>query len=69
MGIPAEIKGLHTAWTKFGRTPWKDLFEPTIRLCENGAMVLPSLARIIKRYKSDIRNDQYLRSRTFSIHH
>ena len=64
-GIPAEVKGLHKAWETFGRTPWTELFEPTIRLCENGAMVLPALASIISMYSYDLLKDPHLRSRTF----
>ena len=60
-GIPGEVKGLYTAWEMFGIIPWKDLFEPAIILCENGVVVLPSLAGIISSHSDVILNDPHLR--------
>lgn len=36
IAVPGEIKGYWEAHQKFGKLPWADLFEPTIRMCEDG---------------------------------
>ncbi|XP_069122921.1 glutathione hydrolase 1 proenzyme-like [Argopecten irradians] len=48
VGIPGEIKGLHTAWKLGGKLPWKALFQPTIRLLRNGMPVNRALAAAIQ---------------------
>ncbi|XP_060064170.1 glutathione hydrolase 1 proenzyme-like [Ylistrum balloti] len=49
VGIPGEIKGLHTAWKLGGKLPWKTLFQPTIRLLRDGMPVNSALASAIER--------------------
>ncbi|KAK6517845.1 hypothetical protein TWF506_005021 [Arthrobotrys conoides] len=39
VGVPGEIDGYWKAWKMYGRVQWKDLFEPSIRLCEEGVKV------------------------------
>jgi len=47
IGIPGEIRGFHEAWKQFGRLPWRDLFQPAIRLCVEGFVMERSLAEAI----------------------
>lgn len=46
--------GFHEAWKLAGKLPWKQLFQPTIDLCENGFPVSRSLAYNIQRRKDKI---------------
>ena len=61
MAVPGEVKGLYAAWEMFGRVPWKELYAPSIRLCEKGVPVVPSLAYAISYYSDLILNDTQLR--------
>lgn len=37
IGVPGEIKGYWELYKRFGGSvPWKDLIEPSIKLCETG---------------------------------
>lgn len=47
MGVPGDIAGLHAAWLKYGRLPWKTLFQPAIKLAKNGFVVSPTLGNYI----------------------
>lgn len=40
---PGTVAGLHEAWSRFGRVAWSQLFEPAIRLAEQGVDVPRSL--------------------------
>ncbi|MDQ4139267.1 MAG: gamma-glutamyltransferase, partial [Bacteroidota bacterium] len=35
-GVPGTVKGLETAWKKYGKLPWKNLLNPAIQLAEEG---------------------------------
>ncbi|XP_054274778.1 glutathione hydrolase 1 proenzyme-like [Macrosteles quadrilineatus] len=35
-GVPGELRGYREAHEKFGRLPWADLVQPTIKICEEG---------------------------------
>ncbi|XP_052225167.1 glutathione hydrolase 1 proenzyme-like [Dreissena polymorpha] len=36
IAIPGEVRGLYEAWKLGGRLPWKQLFQPAIKLCMHG---------------------------------
>lgn len=36
IGVPGELKGYHEAWKRFGKLPWKNLVEPTVKICHEG---------------------------------
>lgn len=61
MGTPGEIAGLHVAWSKYGRLPWKALFEPAIKLARDGFAVSPSLEAKIVAQEGKIMADPGLR--------
>lgn len=61
MGVPGELSGLHAAWLKHGRLPWKTLFQPAIELAENGFVVSPTLGDYIASDAEKIMNDPGLR--------
>ena len=47
VGVPGTPQLLAEAHRRFGRLPWAELFEPAIRLAEEGFLVSPRLARAI----------------------
>jgi gamma-glutamyltranspeptidase/glutathione hydrolase len=50
VGIPGVVKMLWLAHEKYGKLPWAKLFEPAIKLSEDGFPVGPKLARTIKNF-------------------
>jgi len=50
VGIPGVIKMLWLAHHKYGKLPWTKLFEPAIKLSEDGFPVGPKLARSVKNF-------------------
>ncbi|KAL1318776.1 hypothetical protein HN51_071074 [Arachis hypogaea] len=62
MGVPGEIAGLHAAWLKYGRLPWKTLFEPAIKLSKDGFLVSPTLEDYLADDSDKIFNDPGLKS-------
>ncbi|XP_072996430.1 glutathione hydrolase 3-like isoform X1 [Typha latifolia] len=62
MGIPGELAGLHAAWVKYGRLPWKDLFQPAIRLAREGFVLVSYAAEAIESKGDDILADPGLRA-------
>ncbi|MQL74748.1 hypothetical protein Taro_007113 [Colocasia esculenta] len=65
MGVPGELAGLHVAWSKYGRLPWRSLVEPSIQLAGDGFHIAPYLARALKKHEDLIRADPGL-SRMFT---
>lgn len=45
---------------RYGRLPWKSLFQPTIKLCKEGHFVSKFLAAAIKSKEKEIRNEPSL---------
>ncbi|XP_034485892.1 glutathione hydrolase 1 proenzyme-like [Drosophila innubila] len=35
-GVPGEVMGYHIAHQRFGRLPWRELVEPSLRVCQTG---------------------------------
>ena len=60
IGVPGELKGFYEAWLRFGRLDWAKLFNPTIKLCEEGFTVEESLANAIASSVFYIRMDPNL---------
>uniref|UniRef100_A0A0E0FGA2 Gamma-glutamyl transferase n=1 Tax=Oryza nivara TaxID=4536 RepID=A0A0E0FGA2_ORYNI len=62
MGVPGELAGLHAAWSRYGRLPWKDLFAPAIKLARDGFTVVPPVAGALKEAERDVLADPGLRA-------
>jgi len=54
VGIPGVVKMLWLAHQKYGKLPWAKLFEPAIKLSEDGFPVGPKLARTLARGGSNM---------------
>lgn len=54
VATPGEIKGYWEAHQRFGKLPWKRLFEPTIKLCYEGHIVSNNLASVMRQRKEII---------------
>ncbi|XP_057544555.1 glutathione hydrolase 3 isoform X2 [Amaranthus tricolor] len=61
MGVPGELAGLHEAWKKYGRLPWKTLFQPAIQLAKNGFKIHGYLGNDIIKHQNTIKADPGLR--------
>ncbi|MBS0232722.1 MAG: gamma-glutamyltransferase [Proteobacteria bacterium] len=48
VGVPGVLRALYAAHEKFGRLPWKTLFDPAIKLAEDGFPVSPRLAVLLR---------------------
>ncbi|KAM4708427.1 glutathione hydrolase 5 proenzyme isoform 1-T2 [Discoglossus pictus] len=48
IGVPGELRGYQAAHQKYGRLPWKALFEPTIRLVTEGVRITPVLSKFLE---------------------
>lgn len=57
IAVPGDVKGLYTAWKKYGHLPWKDLVQPAIDLAENGVPAGPDLITVLNRMSSEVQSD------------
>ena len=61
IGVPGEVKGLHLAWQKYGKLPWRDLVQPSIDLSLNGVPATQSLVDTIEMMITAVQGDPGLR--------
>jgi gamma-glutamyltranspeptidase/glutathione hydrolase len=57
VGVPGVVAMYRQAHDRHGRLPWADLFQPAIRLAEEGFEVSPRLAGLLERMKQYTRLD------------
>ena len=48
VGVPGTLRMLELVHKKHGKLPWKKLFEPAIKLAENGFKISPRLYSLVK---------------------
>ncbi|ESO95462.1 hypothetical protein LOTGIDRAFT_188739 [Lottia gigantea] len=49
IAVPGEVKGYQAAHDKYGKLPWAQLFQPTIKLCQEGVPVTSAIRKALNR--------------------
>ncbi|XP_077149722.1 glutathione hydrolase 5 proenzyme [Ranitomeya variabilis] len=57
IGVPGELRGYEAAHRRYGRLPWKALFQPTIKLVTDGIKVSNVVVKFISFTSKQIRNN------------
>ena len=52
--VPGTVKGLETAWQKYGSLPWSDLIQPSIHLARQGIYLNKYDAAQLCQYQEDL---------------
>ncbi|XP_027844972.1 scoloptoxin SSD14-like isoform X3 [Aphis gossypii] len=67
VAVPGELKGYSTIYNLYGGgvVSWKSLFEPAIKLCEEGMTISERLAKNLHNHEDLIKNDLLLREAFF----
>ncbi|KAJ3309835.1 hypothetical protein HDV04_005614 [Boothiomyces sp. JEL0838] len=60
VAVPGELRGLELAHRKFGKLPWKRLFQPSIEIARNGFRVNKAFEAKTKSTKAEIEKDPIL---------
>ncbi|EJM66880.1 gamma-glutamyltranspeptidase [Pseudomonas sp. GM49] len=60
VGTPGVLRALELAHQKHGRLPWAQLFEPAIRLAEQGFAISPRLHQLIAADSSMLRSPEMM---------
>lgn len=54
IAVPGELKGMWELHKKYGKLPWKEIFQPVIQLCRNGHEVTKYLATVLRMVEKPI---------------
>ncbi|KAK9391419.1 gamma-glutamyltransferase 5 [Crotalus adamanteus] len=56
IAVPGELRGYEEAHLRYGRLPWKDLFEPTLEMLGLGIRIPEVLSQFLKFLESPLKN-------------
>jgi gamma-glutamyltranspeptidase/glutathione hydrolase len=65
VGVPGTVKVMEEAHRRWGKLPWARLFEPAIRLAEEGFSVSPRLSGLLSR-ETALKNDPLARAHFYN---
>lgn len=54
IAVPGELKGMWELHQRYGKLPWKDVFQPVIELCRNGHEVTEYLATVLRFKEKEV---------------
>lgn len=60
VAVPGELKGLWELHQRYGKLPWKQLVEPSIKLAREGHVVSPYLENVFSSAESDLHEEPSL---------
>lgn len=61
IAVPGELKGMWELHQKYGKLPWKDVFQPVITLCREGHEITEYLATVLRFKEKEIIEEPTLR--------
>ena len=59
MAVPGELRGMETAWKRWGKLKWEELFVPVIDLARKGFPVSAIISGAIEGAREDIYSGKY----------
>ncbi|XP_011505859.1 PREDICTED: gamma-glutamyltranspeptidase 1-like [Ceratosolen solmsi marchali] len=60
IAVPGELMGYWEVHQKYGKLPWRDLFQPSIELCRTGSIVTKYLEDSLQNQEHFIRSEKTL---------
>lgn len=59
IAVPGELRGLEMAHQKYGKLPWKELFEPAAQIAESGFTISHAIDTAIEGKRRIIEDENF----------